>query len=399
MRSSGTRCALAGILFLTAARGGHCGDFRGYLEGLAVFYPSQDGLVEARGRFFARYDGALGDRWFYLASAYADGVTGSGDRATAGIVRPHETYIERRSERLELRFGYSNLAWGVLDELSPQDVVNPLDVARFALQGRAEARLPVPLARIRLFLPSDLSVEAVLAPVPRGGTFDQLDEPTSPFTPLLVREPPRSDIPIAAANVEGGFRVRGTTSGFDWGASVYRDIVDFDRYELSSTGIAAVRPRRIMIGADVETARGSWVLRGEGAFFLDDPLQAEDAPSIVYGTSFQGGFGADRRFGDNTLFVDVLYRHVPDDPLLAEDEFSLVGGLSRDFIGNTRSLQFFGLWNPSAGSGFVRAIWNEELVENLRLEVGGGAFLREGGEFLGLLADSDFVVARLRFYF
>jgi hypothetical protein len=365
-----------------------------------VFYPSQDDLIEARGRFFARYDGELGDRWYFLASLYADGVTGSGDRAAAGIVRPHETYLERRSERMELRFGYSNLAWGVLDEISPQDVVNPIDVARFALQGRAESRLPVPLARLRLFLPADLSVEAVLAPIPRGGTFDQLDEVTSPFTPSVVRDLPASDIPIEAGNVEGGFRVRGTASGFDWGASVYRDVVDFDRYELSSAGVSAVRPRRFMVGADVETARGSWVLRGEGAFFLDDPLQAEGAPAIVVGTSFQGGLGADRRFGENTLFLDVLYRHVPDDPLLAgEDEVSLVSGVSRDFLGNTRSLQFFGLWNPSAGSGFIRAIWSEELVENLRLEIGGGAFLGEGGEFLGLLADSDFVVARMRFYF
>jgi hypothetical protein len=358
------------------------------------------GLVEARGRLFARYEAAIGERWFFVASAYADAVTGSDARATAGIVRPHETYVERRSEHAELRFGYSNVAWGVLDELSPEDVVNPIDVARFALQGRAEARLPVPLARLRLFLPAELSVEAVLAPVPRRGTFDQLDEDTSPFTPAELVDLPRSDLPITASNMEWGFRVRGTSSGIDWGASLYRDIVDFDRYELGSPGLVALRPPRWMIGADVETARGAWVLRGEGAFFLEDPLQAENAPSIVTGTSFQGGFGADRRFGENVFFADVLYRFVPDDPLLAaEDEISLVGGLSRDFMGNTRGIQVFGVWNPSAGSGFLRGIWNEELVENLRLEIGGGAFLGEGGQILGLLADSDFVMARLRFYF
>jgi len=47
----------------------------------------------------------------------------------------------------------------------------------------------------------------------------------------------------------------------------------------------------------------------------------------------------------------------------------------------------------------VGAIRSLELVENLRFELGGGAFLGDDGEYFGLLADSDFAVARLRLYF
>jgi hypothetical protein len=369
------------------------------VEVSGVGYPSQD-LAEARGRLFAAFESEIGERWFFVASAYADGVTGSGDRGTAGVVRPHETYLEHRREHIELRLGLSNVAWGVIDELAPQDVVNPIDVSRFVLEDRGEARLPVPLARLRWFLPAEMSLEAVLVPWARRGTFDQLDEPTSPFAPAGLSELPRSELPVTPANMEGGLRLRGTTSGFDWGASAYRDIVDFDRYEISPSGLTAHRPSRIMVGGDVETARGDWVLRGEGAFFLDDPLQAEGAPFVATRWSFRGGFGADRQVGENVLFVSALYRLIPEDPLLiAEDEFSLVGGVTRDLASGTQNLRLFGLWNARAGSAFARAIWSVEIVENLRFELGGGAFVGDDGEYFGLLAGSDVVVARMRLYF
>lgn len=380
---------------------------RGHVEARGVFYPTLK-LSEARTRLLARYDTTIDKRWFVVASACADGVTGSDDRGTQGIVRPLENYLERRGARFEIRLGMSNVAWGVLDELSPQDVVNPIDVSRFVLEGRSEARLPVPLARVRVFLPASLTLEGLLVPYARRGAFDQLDETRSPFAPEGLGGLPRSDSRLTADAVEGGLRLRGTGSGIDWGVSMYRDIVDFDRYELSATGPVARRPARWMGGGDIETARGDWVFRGDAAVFIDDPLQAfvenplqgERIPAIVPKVSFQGGIGADRRVGETTFFINALYSHLPEDPRIdAEDEMSLIGGLTRDFSQGTRTLKLFSLWNASSGSGFSRAIWDEELVENLRLEVSGGLFLGQGGQVFRLVEDADFVTARIRFYF
>ena len=388
--------AFAGALLLASLAGpGYGGDLHARLDVAGISYPTS-GSVEGRARLFAQYEAEIGEHWFLTASAHLDGLTGD-DRKRDGIVRPLETYIERRGDRLEFRLGFSNIAWGVLDEIAPQDVINPIGISRFALEGRAEARLPVPLARMRVFLPAEVSIEGVLAPGARRGSFDQLDEAGSPFAPPGLVVLPRSDLPIVAANMEGGLRVRGTTARVDWGASAYRDVVDFDRYTVSATGLVAGRPRRLMIGGDLETAIGPWVIRGEGAVYVDDPLQAESVPVVVTARSFRGGVGADRRVGENTLFFNALYRLFPEHPLLADRrEISLVGGLSREFSRGTRSLRFFGLWNVSEHSGFTRAIWSEELVAHLGFEVGGGAFLGDGGEVLGLLGDCDFVIARLR---
>ena len=86
------------------------------------------------------------------------------------IARPQELYVEFVSERADFRLGYSRIVWGRLDELQPTDVVNPLDLAKFFFEGRAEARIPVAMARARFFLPASTTLEAVVVPQFRSGT-------------------------------------------------------------------------------------------------------------------------------------------------------------------------------------------------------------------------------------
>jgi len=374
-------------------------DLRGHVEARGIFYPTlSEG--EARTRLFARYDTIIDKSWIVVASACVDAVAGTGERGTAGIVRPLDSYLERRDGRVELRLGISNVAWGVLDELSPQDVINPVDVSRFVLEGRSESRLPVPMARVRVFLPASLTLEGIIVPFARRGAFDQLDEPTSPFAPEGLAALPKSDAELSGAALEGGLRVKRTGSGIDWGLSMYHDTVDFDRYEATETGLSARRPSRWMAGGDVEAAIGEWVLRGDGALFIHDPLQADGIPAIVPKVTFQGGMGADRRVGDNAFYFNALYSFVPDDPRIdGADDVSFFGGYTRDLKGGTSSLRLFGLWNALSDSGFGRATWEWELVENLRFDVSGSVFLGQGRRVIRLNEDADLLTARLRFYF
>ena len=77
--------------------------------------------------------------------------------------------------------GASRIVWGRLDEFQPTDVVNPLDLSKFLLEGRSEARLSVGLVRGRVFLPGSATLDLIAVPGFRAGRFDQLDEPSSPF--------------------------------------------------------------------------------------------------------------------------------------------------------------------------------------------------------------------------
>ena len=138
------------------------------------------------------------------SSGYVDGLvadrdaTGAPADATDAIVRPAGSVCRhRRAAAFDVRAGASRLVWGRLDEFQPTDVVNPIDLSRFLLEGRSEARLPVGLVRARLFLPRATTLEAVIVPCFRRGRFDQLDEPTSPFN--LAADGPRPDCRDATA--------------------------------------------------------------------------------------------------------------------------------------------------------------------------------------------------------
>ena len=149
--------------------------------------------VEGRPRVFLEHRRDIGGHVRLRLSGYVEGLVADRHQpdspTTDLIARPQELYLEFVSERADLRLGYSRLVWGRLDELQPTDVVNPLDLAKFFFEGRAEARIPVALARARLFLPASTSLEAVVVPQFRPGRFDQLDEPTSPFNLLAGPAP------------------------------------------------------------------------------------------------------------------------------------------------------------------------------------------------------------------
>ncbi len=133
--------------------------------------------------------------------------------------------------------GYSRVVWGRLDEFLPTDVVNPLDLTRFFLEGRAEGRMAVALVRARWLQADTFTLEGIYVPVFRPGSFDQLEEASAPFNlaprsicaggmartradplpPLCTAIDRRRVQPVATLrNAQGGVRVSATTGRVDW---------------------------------------------------------------------------------------------------------------------------------------------------------------------------------------
>ena len=172
---------------------------------------------ELRARVFAERKEQLGAHVRLTLSGYADGLvahrstTGSSSTVRDAVARPLDLHLDAAWRSFDLRVGMSRVVWGRLDELQPTDVVNPIDLTRFLLEGRSEARLPVGVVRGRAFLPKQATVEVVLVPVFRAGRFDQLDEDTSPFDlrPGGIRSrPPRAG--RSWRNLQGGARFTAT---------------------------------------------------------------------------------------------------------------------------------------------------------------------------------------------
>jgi hypothetical protein len=369
--------------------------------------------VELRARLFVERLQDLGPRVRLRLAGYVDGLVAARGEApsptTDAVARPQELYVEVHGERADFRVGYTRVVWGRLDELQPTDVVNPIDLARFFFEGRAEARLPVALARGRLFLPGSTVIEALVVPDFRRSRFDQLDEPTSPFNlfsdmrlvtkgsdPFVTRREPDT----RWGHLQGGGRVQTTTGRVDWAISAFRGFESFGLLT-AETGIPTETfPRFTMVGGDFETVRSAWGLRGEWAAIIDDTFQSPGGFGGLDGRSIELGLGVDRRAGDLRLSANVLARRrsLDDRPVAGFDrtDLNLIGSVDRTFARDTRRLQVFGVYDPTEATSFLRAIVTISLSDVLAIEASAGAFAGSGPDPLGRFAERDFAYLRLR---
>jgi hypothetical protein len=370
--------------------------------------PGRRAVSELRMRIFIEREQPVGEHLRFHLSGYVDGLVadrtsaGSTGATNAAIVRPGDLYAEIVTPRFDIRVGASRLVWGRLDEFQPTDVVNPIDLTRFLLEGRSEARLPVGLVRGRIFLPGSSTLEAVVVPAFRASRFDQLDEETSPFN--LARLPgvaiERQEPRFGADTVQGGARFTTTTARVDWGVSAYRGLRTFPTVTLLQTLVAppAVRqsfPRFTMVGGDFETVRGPWGVRGEVAMFADDTIQVlAGNPRGVDGRSVEAGAGADRRAGNYRLAGNALWSWNSVDG----SDVLLVLAADRSFTRETRTLRVFSAYDPADRTIFSRVIAAASLRDNLWLEGSGGVFAGSSLDILGRLTQQDFVYIRLKLF-
>jgi hypothetical protein len=407
----------------------------GHVSVFADYVPNRADTVEARVRLFAEELVEVSPQLRIVASGFAEGllarrpVTGVDERSPVrdAVIRVQDAYLDWTAARLDLRAGFARVAWGRLDEIQPTDVINPIDVSRFFFEGRSEARLPVALIRARLFLSEATTLEGVYVPVFRRGRFDQLEERSSPFSigltgsddgvvclaigcPTLPPAVIERDPALRAGNAQGGVRLTSTSGRLDWSVSLYSGLEPFPIYEARPLAgadgrlvIAGMHPRFTLIGADFETVRGAWGLRGEVAGFLRDTFQSP-APAAREGSSLQAGAGVDRKAGNYRISGTVVfhrerYDDSAGDPERGRSDLTVVISADRAFRRDRYQLRTFGVLNPSESSGFVRTIGTAVLRDNLALESSLGWFIGDGEDAIGRFSDSDFLYLRVRYYF
>ena len=395
----------------------------GAISTLAAVYPNQNDTRELRAR--ASLDiTADPTSWLRLRfEGLAEGlVADRAGRVNDGTVAVRDAWAELRLKDVEVRAGYGRLVWGRLDEVMPSDVINPIDTARFFLDGRAEARLPVAFIRSRVFLPSETSIEAVVALPGRRGRFDSLDEPTSPFNLLkdlvLPAQAPgavlrREEPPASWRNLQGGLRVSATAGRMDMSVSAWRGfesfgIVSFEPVAFPAepgpiplvVGTLVERyPRFTMIAGDAEMVVGGWAIRGEVAGFIDKTLNGTQGPAK--GRAIDAGVGVDRAAGDYHLFGSLVWHRewFTSPSSGSKEHLNVIASVDRRFSRERYLARVFGVLNPGDRSGFVRGLASWSVRDNVLLEASGGAFLGEGTDTISRFSERDFVFLRVRYHF
>jgi hypothetical protein len=394
----------------------------GYVGVLADALPRKD-AVELRPSVLVDVSAAFGRVRLQAEAALEGLLAHRGDPVGHGAVRARDIWAEVSRERLEVRGGYGRVIWGRLDEIQPSDVVNSIDAARFLLDGRAEARLAVGFLRTRFFASESLTLEGVFVPFFRRGSFDQRDEPTSPFNLVNDAALPagivvadrdvRQEEPAATwSNVSGGGRVSGTIGRVDVAGAVYRGFDAFGPITFEVTGPAAVppfvigelvewHPRFTMVAGDFETVQGDWAIRGEVAVFPERRFAGVSRPGLVEGRSLDAGAGVDRRAGDYRVYASAIVHREwsPEDSSIDETDVSLVGSIDRPFRRDAWLVRVFGVMNPVDRSGFLRGLLLWKPRDNVTWEFSAAAFIGTGDDSIGRFKGRDFVFGRLKYHF
>jgi len=401
-------------------------------------FPSRDNTAEIRARLFVEQVLDPTPRLLFIFSGSAESlvahrvtVDNSDDRSVADVAfQVVDANVTFKTRHIDLLAGFARVSWGRLDELQPTDVINPLDASRFFFESRSEARLPVGLVRFRGYLSENASIEAVYVPFFRRGVFDQLDEPTSPFNvepdlsgglaaclaigcPVLLPVMTTRHEPAAMiGNGQGGVRFSATNGTVDWSVSSYRG---FETFGLGTIGaltpgaaylpVDIAYPRFTMIGGDFETVHGEWGVRGEVAAFVDDNFQG--SLRVVKGSSIDAGVGVDRKAGGYRVSgTAIFHRETYEEPIAASDgtassqsNLSLIFAADRTLARERYRVRTFGVYTPDESTAFLRSILTWTVRDNLALEGSGGWFIGKGPDLIGRFSDSDFVYARLKYYF
>lgn len=389
----------------------------GSVSFLADMLPAMD-AYELRPRATVDVVATFGAIWRARFDAQLDWLVASrGELSTDLDLNVREAYVEAAGARADLRVGFGRVVWGRLDEIQPSDVINPIDAARFIFEGRSEARLAVPIVRARWFNDERWTLEGVLVPAFRRGTFDSLDEPTSPFNltrddlilPATVAgDVVRSSPATTWRNLSGGGRFSATAGRVDVAVAAFRGFEGFGPIQfepIASVGPFVVGqlierfPRFTMVSADFEVVLGEWELRGEAAAFVEKYFGAVSSAGIVRGQSVDAGVGVNRNAGIGNVFVSVLYHRQwsDEDPGIERTDVTLVGSLDRSFGRDRYLLRVFGATTPADASGFLRGLFGWKVRDNLTLEVSAARFMGAGDTALGRFEGRDFLLTRLRY--
>jgi hypothetical protein len=387
--------------------------------------PEQD-ATELRPQVAVAIEAAPGGwaRFRFDARAEALAADRNGYRSDARL-RITEAWFEAYGRHVDARVGLGRLVWGRLDEVSPSDVVNPIDAARYLFEGRGAARLPVPFGRIRLFPSEGLTLETILVPVFVRGRFDELDEATSPFNligdvvipPELRLESaiPEHDEPSASVrNLSGGVRALVTIGRMDVTALVYRGFEPFGPVVIEVVPTAGAvpsvaagarlveeHPRFTVVGADLETVSGVWAWRAEVVAAVEKSLASPANMGLLQGRTLDVGAGVDRRAGDYRLYAAVLAHHERSTgaPTVRRTDVNLVGSVERPLARERYLARGFVVINPGDGSAFLRGAVRWRASDRAAVDASAGTFLGTSGDRIGQFRDRDFAFVRFSYDF
>ena len=310
-----------------------------------------------------------------------------------------ETFVQFSPlEFLDVTLGRQIIAWGMLDSLTVVDVLNSRDNREPGLVDLEDIRLPVTASRLDFFLSNFQLQLAALHEIrfhkeSRFGSEFYYYPDAANFTGTqnqlaFLTE----DIPAdGGANTEYGLALKGVFTGWD-AVLYYADVFEDEAHYTvpsplsSSTPTRRTHARLTLIGAGMNVAAGSWLVKGELARFRGLHCFGNERDysrsDVALGVEYSG-------ITDVTLGAEALYQHLnefdelPSNSLTASIEREIVQSIfswRQDFLQQTLHLNvlLFQFGRTGTKGGSRRLGLDYDWSDGVR--VGGGLLAYASGD-------------------
>ncbi len=367
------------------------GDFTGYMK----FYAHESlvspyGFSKLGSRFQLNMKKSTDKIDFFSSIDFDLRATDAEERGLK--IYPVEAYITFHWKAADLRLGRQFIFWGKTDWINPTDNITPWDYTNITAEIE-DYRLAVDAAKLDLYF-GDSSLELVLVPFFRPNNLGM--EVAGAQEQLPEQKP---------ENWQEGLRFSSEVSGLNFSLSYWRG---FDLYPSvvpapETSALVIKHPRQQVFGADFDYAFGSFVLKGEGAYFLTEDRDGTDPftknPFLHYVLALE--WAASPQLTADLQFIEkrVLKWH---EGLMSpfEEKTSRSASLVLTYKKEGYwKFQLISVYNFKDGDYFLLPIFTYEFADGVNIYLGATVFHGPAESPFGRLKDSSRAFLEVKYSF
>ena len=339
-----------------------------------------------------------------------------------GKLELREFYLEIPTENYYFTLGKQQVSWGKTDGLKVLDIVNPQSFRAFILEDFDDSRIPQWMVNIETTI-GEWDAQALWIP---DQSYHALPDSEAyyTFTSNQFAPKPPAGVTVKQNAVkrpgsiikDSDFGLRFSRFWMGWDLSLnylyqYDNTALFYR-QLNITPAGAVITlmpqlrRTHVFGGSFSNAFGSWVMRGELAYYtkryyLTDGMT--DSDGITRGSETSYVLGLDWSGLENTLLSLQFFQSVATkrDAATLRDKtdtsFSLL--LNHTLLNETMEVQMVWLGSANAGDGLVRFKTSYEWQDNVEFWLASDTFYGNDQGLYGQFNDKDRITFGIEFSF
>lgn len=338
--------------------------------------------------------------------------------------RLRQLYMDLSFDAFDFRIGKQQVIWGKADGVFITDVVSPKDLSEFLLPDFAEIRQGVTALTSNAFV-GNHTFSLVLVPIftptitPDTGSIWRV-APPAPAGVRVSMDASQQDVALKAVNSEVFGRWSAILESVDfemmagwmWDDDPSLHISKRFAHINSTNGqmvldslVVSPQHHRLAVGGgSMSSTLAGFVLKGEGALYLDKRFQSTDPAAtegLVSGNYLHSMLGASYAIGGVDFGLQFIQKYLIDhDSYYHDKEFQnmITAMIRKSLLRETLHLELFSYVGLDDQDALVRPSVGYDISDGLRMTLGANLFYGDSGSF-GQYDKNDMLYGKLAYYF